>query len=103
MKSSAQSIAALPRHAGATPWIVMLLIAAVMTSAIAVIYSSHRCRQLYGQLQEMQAGRWHMEEEWGRLLLQESTLASPYLVAQSATEELEMYVPDAAELRLVAP
>ena len=58
---------------------VCLLIGLVLLSAFAVIASTHTTRDLYAQLQDVEAERWHLEEEYSRLLLEQSTWASHLL------------------------
>ena len=74
-----------------------------MSSAVAIIDTSHRCRQHYAQLQELETRQWNMQEQWGRLLLEQSTWAAHYRVEQLARSELHMRLPQAAELRVVRP
>ena len=72
-------------------------------SAFLVIHSTHDCRQLYARLQVLEASRWHLEEEYGRLLLEQSTWASHHRVEKVATDDLGMLPPGLAELRVVSP
>lgn len=76
---------------------------AVMLSALAVIYSSHACRQLYAQLQDLEAGQWHLQEDYSRLLLEQSTWASHHRVEKVATAELGMRPPSLERLMVVSP
>lgn len=78
-----------------------LLILAVALSAVSVVASSHQCRQSYARLQLLQSAQWDMQENWSRLLLQESALATHYRVEQAAARRLHMRVPEAADIRLV--
>ena len=81
----------------------LLLGLAVMASAVSVVETSHRCRQMYAQLQALQTAQWEMQEQWGRLLLEQSTWAGHHRVEQIARRELGMRPPDAAELQVVRP
>ena len=54
---------------------VMLL--AVMASAISVVYTKHQSRVEFVALQKLEQHRDDLDEEWGRLLLEQSTWASP--------------------------
>ncbi len=78
-----------------------LLILALVTSAVAVVGTSHKCRQSYARLQKLQLAQWDLQENWSRLLLQESALATHYRVEQAATGRLQMRIPAAADTRLV--
>jgi len=74
-----------------------------MACAFSVIQTSHACRQLYAQLQILEAAQWYMQEDFGRLLLEQSTWASHYRVEQVATRDLGMRPPTIADLRVFAP
>ena len=79
------------------------LLLAVLATAVSVVDVSHRCRALYTQLQQMEATQWDSREQWGRLLLERSTLAAHHRVEQLAGEQLQMHWPTAAELQVIAP
>ncbi|MCZ6830398.1 MAG: cell division protein FtsL [Gammaproteobacteria bacterium] len=78
-----------------------LLTLAVVLSAVAVVGTSHKCRQSYARLQKLQSAQWDMQENWSRLLLQESALATHYRVEQAAEQRLQMRIPTAADIRLL--
>lgn len=77
------------------------LAVAVVMSAVAVVGTSHKCRQAYTRLQMLQVAQWDMQENWSRLLLQESALATHYRVEQVASGSLQMRVPAPADTRLL--
>jgi len=83
--------------------LMLALFIVVLFSAIAVSYSAYWNRQLlnalYGELTE----RDKLQAEWGRLILEQSTWTAHGRVETLASEALKMRVPDAAEIRLVAP
>jgi cell division protein FtsL len=89
-----------PRH-----WYVLnlLLVAAVMFSAASVVETSHQCRVMYARLQDLQSAQWDMQEQWGRLLLEQSTWAAHHRVEQLARKELGMRLPLVTELQVVLP
>lgn len=76
---------------------------AVMLTAVSVIETSHRCRVMYAHLQELQLAQWDMQEQWGRLLLEQSTWAAHHRVEQLARKQLNMRLPATAELQVVMP
>jgi len=82
---------------------MLLLFIGVLVSAIGVAYSAHLNRQLintmYGELND----RDKAEAEWGRLILEQSTWTAHSRIETLATDQLKMRVPDAAEIRMVAP
>jgi cell division protein FtsL len=75
----------------------------VLVSAFSVIGSTHHSRQLYAQLQVLEASRWHLQEDYSRLLLEQSTWASHYRVEKVATRELGMHPPEIGQLKVVRP
>ncbi len=75
----------------------------VLISAFGVIYSTHACRELYAQLQDLEAGQWHLQEDYSRLLLEQSTWASHHRVEKVATAELEMLPPTIENLQVIKP
>ena len=82
-------------------WINASVICLIVVSAFGVIQTSHACRQLYAQLQILEASRWYMEEDFGRLLLEQSTWASYHRIERVAGRELNMKPPGIANMRLV--
>ena len=75
-------------------WIVGILTAAVVLSAIGVVYSKYLSRRDFVALQELQAEKEQLGVEWGRLQLEESTLATDSQVEQRARDRLQMHLPD---------
>ena len=84
----------------AVPLVLVLL---VVAAALAVVQSTHDCRQLYARLQVLESHRWQLDEEYGRLLLEQSTWAAHHRVERVATDELGMSPPALDDLRVIAP
>lgn len=82
-------------------WSVLLL-ALVLMSGFSVIASTHQARDFYAQLQDIEAERWHLEEEYSRLLLEQSTWASHHRIELQAGEALGLSVPERDQLRVIA-
>jgi len=83
--------------------LLLALFAAVLGSAIAVSYSAHWSRQLLNGLYAELNERDRAQAEWGRLILEQSTWTAHNRIETLASERLKMRIPDAAEVRLVAP
>ena len=79
----------------------LLLVVAVMSSAVAIIYTSHSNRLVFNALQKAVVERDELEVEWGQLLLEQSALAAHSEVEKKARTQLGMRVPDASEIVLV--
>ena len=72
----------------------LLVLLLVVASALGVIYSSYKSRQLFSDLQQQNREAMRLEEDWGRLLLEQSTWASHARVERLAKSELTMVVPE---------
>ena len=81
--------------------VAVVLLVLVVASALGVVHSSYKSRQLFAELQQLKRESIHMEEEWGRLLLEQSTWASPSRIERVAKSELHMVVPDSGSIVVV--
>lgn len=72
----------------------LVVLSLVVASALAVIYSTYKNRQLFSELQQQSRQTIRLEEEWGRLLLEQSTWASHERIERLARTQLKMKVPD---------
>jgi len=75
----------------------------LLLSCFAVIHSTHACRALYARLQVLESSQWYLQEDYGRLLLEQSTWASHHRVEKVARKDLGMRAPDLARYTVVAP
>ena len=78
-----------------------VLLMLVLLSSFATIYSTHACRALYTQLQELESSQWYLQEDYGRLLLEQSTWASHYRVEKVARSDLGMGAPNLARYKVI--
>lgn len=91
----------LPRR---TLWLtVPLLWVLVLASALGAIYFKYRARELFVELQQLNAGRDELEAEWGRLQLEQSAWSTYGYVEQVAGAKLRMRMPEAREIQVVSP
>jgi len=72
-----------------------------LVSSFATIYATHECRKLYAKLQDLEAARWYLDEEYSRLLLEQSAWASHYRVEQVAESEMSMQAPTLDDRRVL--
>jgi len=79
----------------------LVLILAVISSALAVANSKHQSRQLFVELQALVSERDALDIEWGRLQLEQSTLATPIRIEEIARKRLGMFVPPADEIVII--
>jgi cell division protein FtsL len=83
--------------------IVALLWFAVLGSAAGAVYTRHRSRELFVELERMHAQRDRLEVEWGQLQLEQSAWSTHAFVERVATSRLKMVTPDPARIRVVKP
>jgi len=76
---------------------------AVLLSGLGVVYVSHQCRLLYGELAQLQQEKNRLEIARGQNLLEASAQASLYRVEQLALGKLHMQVPALDEIVRVKP
>ena len=80
-----------------------LLWMAVLGSAAAAVYCKHRARELFVQLEHLDARRDNLEIEWGQLQLEQSAWSTHAFVERVASAKLHMAMPPPKEIEIVAP
>ena len=80
---------------------IVLLLALVVVSALAVVYNSYINRQLFISLHALNEQYTQLRIEYGRLQLEQGSWASPAVIEQVAAKELRMQVPAPEQLVLV--
>jgi cell division protein FtsL len=76
--------------------IAVILLVLVMLCAMGVITSQHRARKLFNDLEVGQATAKTLDEEYGRLQIEQGTWATHKRLEAVASKELGMKLPDAA-------
>ena len=76
--------------------------AAVFFSAVQVVVSQHQARRIFGELQKLESTRDELNEEWGRLQLEQSTWATDDRVELVARTQLNMVEPETKSIVLLA-
>jgi len=76
----------------------ILLVALVLGSALTVVYVKHQSRVLFAELREVQKQQDRQVIEWGRLQLQNTTLATHANVEARARKDLRMRLPENVHL-----
>lgn len=82
---------------------LVVIVIAVIITAVGVVYSKHLGRIEFVALQKLEQRRDHLNEEWGRLLLEQSTWASPARIEQQAELRLEMVAPNGDMTVIIKP
>ena len=86
-----------------TRLLLLVLIVANVASAIGVIYSRHRHRGLFVDLSRLEKARDELNVEFGRLQLEQATVAESNRIDQIARTRLGMKFPEAADVVVVRP
>jgi cell division protein FtsL len=73
--------------------ISLILLAAVLISALATVSTNHRARKLVTETEREQERMRALEVEWGQLQLEQSTWATHARIEQIARDRLGMHAP----------
>ena len=83
--------------------LLALLWGAVLASAAGAVYSKYRARELFVELEHLNAGRDELDAEWGRLQLEQSAWSTYAFVERVASERLHMTIPDSRDIEILSP
>ncbi len=81
--------------------IAIVLLAAVIGSAISLVWARNESRTLFVQLTALQNQRDAMNIEYGRLELEQATFAEPRRIDEEARQQLGMVDPRPQDIRLL--
>lgn len=81
--------------------VLVVLVAAVVCSATAVIYSKHRTRVLFADLQSLQRERDRLNVEWERLQLEQGAWSTHGRIERLAREALSLAPPKPGEVVMI--
>lgn len=82
-------------------FVVLVLLAALLMSGVAVVYTTFKSRYLLNELQQLKTQRNELQVQWGQLLIEQSTFSLESRIERKAIEELAMEIPDIAEIVMV--
>jgi len=85
------------------PILMGFLLLAVLASGIGVVYAKYISRKHFVELQALLAARDAVDTEWGRLQLEQSTWGTHGRVERLARKRLDMRLPTAGEVVVIAP
>ncbi|MFO1400242.1 MAG: cell division protein FtsL [Steroidobacteraceae bacterium] len=91
----------MPRWRLPLAWLLPLLWLAVLGSAAGTIWCKHRARELFVELERLNAGRDELDAEWGRLQLEQSAWSTYAYVERIADAKLRMRIPASREIETV--
>lgn len=84
-------------------FLLVALLLAVLTSAIAVVFSRHSHRQAYVELSKLQKQRDEFNVEFRRLQTEQATVSETNRIVGIATQKLNMHFPLETETTVVQP
>ena len=82
---------------------VPLLWVAALGSAAGAIWCKHRARELFVQLEALNARRDDLQIEWGQLQLEQSAWSTHAFVERVASTRLHMALPPPKEIEIIRP
>ena len=81
--------------------LTLILLAAVIGSAISLVWARNDSRTLFVRLTALQNQRDAMNIEYGRLELEQATFAEPRRIDEEARQQLGMVDPRPQDIRLL--
>lgn len=81
-------------HMSKSFYMLVVLLAAVLVSAFAVIYSTNSYRSTFSQVELEEQQNHFLQVQWGQLLLEQASLATPARVEELAIDQLRMTLPN---------
>lgn len=80
-------------------WLMVVLLGMALTSAFAVVLVTYQTRVQFAELEQLRQRNQQLDEQWGRLLLEESAFSSPSRVERLARDKLQMSEPGEDQVR----
>jgi cell division protein FtsL len=90
-------------HMSKSLYLLIGLLFCVLISAFAVIYSTNAYRSTLSMVEREEQQTHFFQLQWGQLLLEQSSLATPARVSELATEQLKMTLPTNKNTFLLHP
>ncbi len=85
-------------------WLVLLVLwFAVLVSAAGAVWTRHRARELFVELEQLNRDRQQLDVTWGQLQLEQSYWSQHAQVESTARRRLDMRMPDPAAIQVVLP
>lgn len=72
---------------------LLSLLLTVLVTALAIVYTTNEHRMSFSQLQRLEQQTNQLQLQWGQLLLEQASLATPARVERLAVEKLQMRLP----------
>ena len=84
-------------------FLIIVLVLANIASAIGVVYARHRHRVLFDEVTRLERDRDELNVEFGRLQLEQATVAEATRIDQVARVRLGMRFPEATDVVVIRP
>ena len=81
--------------------LIAALVGLVFISSISIVYSKHRTRQLFAELQVLQKQSDDLHMQWAQLLLEQGTWAAYTRIEKLSRESLNMQIPPPGEIQVI--
>jgi cell division protein FtsL len=86
------------------PWTIALLLwCLVLVSAAGAVWTRHRSRELFVELEQLNRDRHRLDVAWGQWQLEQSFWSQHAQVESTARRRLGMSNPDPAAIQVVLP
>jgi len=82
-------------------WLLFALLALVLISGLSVVRTTHQNRFAFNELQELKDEAVSLDVAWGQLLIEQSTFSVEGRIEEKAAAQLDMRVPDIADIVMV--
>lgn len=82
-------------------FVLLVLLVAVLGSALGVVWTRHESRVLFVMLTTLQNQRDELNIEYGKLELEQATYAEPRRIDDEARQKLGMFNPRPQDIRLL--
>ena len=88
------------RQISVAAWgLLVVEVLVVLLSTFGIVSVTYTSRQQFALLENLRREQQSLQEEWGRLLLEESAFSSPSRVERVAREQLGMILPGTADIQ----
>lgn len=77
------------------------LLLAILASSIAIVYTTNESRVRFSELKRLEQQANQFQLQWGQLILEQASLATPARVEQLAKGKLEMKLPTDKDILLL--
>lgn len=88
-------------HMSKSIYLLIVLLISVLVSAFAVVYSTNAYRYTFSQVEQEEQQAHFLQLQWGQLLLEQASLATPARVQELAIDKLKMSLPTAKNTYLL--